>query len=171
MRENNLINQALAKLIMNDVDDFLISSEDVASVYEEHSLITALMILTNRKYSTIPVLNNKDQLVGLINLRVIVNEALKNQNFDLLVLNDIQVKDIELVKPIMINRNSSFEYILSQLVTDNFLCLVDDNQTFLGIVTRRNLLSRLNHLLHSKELTLTEQQIEKVKKTASLLAD
>lgn len=166
-----MINQALAKLIMNDVDDFLISSKDVASVYQEHSLITALMILTNRKYSTIPVLNNKDQLVGLINLRVIVNEALKNQNFDLLVLNDIQVKDIELVKPIMIHRNSSFEYILSQLVTDNFLCLVDENQTFLGIVTRRNLLSRLNHLLHSKDLTLTEQQIEKIKKTASQLAD
>ncbi|MGX7031000.1 cyclic-di-AMP-binding protein CbpB [Vagococcus zengguangii] len=155
-----MIISELQEILLEKKEHFLIESERVASVLDKHPLSHAFLILTKVKYSKIPVLNSQDELVGFIGLADIVNQmlAIDGVDFNLLegkIVADVMEKEVRSVSTI-----DDIELLLHLAVDHSFIPVRDEQNRFLGIVTRRELLKAVNHLLHTldDEYVLTSKE-------------
>lgn len=144
-----MIKQSISDKIAADIESIMIKADDVANVIAEHSLVNSLIVLSNEKYSLIPVLSSKSELVGLINMQCIIEACTTDESINLQLLEDKKVKDIQLIKAGVVSLDDSIEFVLFKLIDHNFVCVTDENNIFLGIVTRRNLLKQVCQFLHS----------------------
>ena len=55
--------------------------------------------------------------------------------------------------------NTDIEDVLNELVDHSFLCITNDEQEFVGIVTRKEVLKRVNYMVH--ELNRKYELVEK----------
>ena len=76
MREGiRLIHKRIQELLLEDRDKLFIDAEKVAILQEDHTLEHAMLVLTNVRYSLIPVLNKENKIVGLISLAMIYTKS------------------------------------------------------------------------------------------------
>ncbi|MGX7108179.1 cyclic-di-AMP-binding protein CbpB [Facklamia miroungae] len=145
-----MIDPKLSKKIVESLDEVLISADDVAYLYDFNSLIHGLLVLNQVDYSMIPVVNQHDQIVGLVSINMIVKEAISLEDIDFDNLNHKLIKHLDLRKPEFITMSEDLESILHKLVDNNFLCVVENHhdKKFLGIITRNMILKRINAFLH-----------------------
>ena len=61
-------------MLLEDRDKLFIDAEKVAILQEDHTLEHAMLVLTNVRYSLIPVLNKENKIVGLISLAMILHK-------------------------------------------------------------------------------------------------
>lgn len=145
-----MIDQTTVNEIIEQLSDLMIPADMVAHVADYHSLSHAMLILTSVKYSMIPVLSADSTLQGLINMSAIVQSMVQLDGINADSLDEKQVKDAMLEVPVKVTLEDSFETIFRHLVDHNFLCVVDESGLFIGMITRRNLLKRLNRYFHDK---------------------
>lgn len=140
----------IANQLCESIESVMIPADNVANVISTHTLENGLLVLSSVKYSMIPVLTPDSHLEGIISMARIIQAAMTNAQIDLSVLRDMKVRDIELGKPACVTLESSLEDVLRLLVDANFVCVVESkaNPYFLGIITRRTMLSRLIHFVH-----------------------
>lgn len=143
-----MINKEIEQVIMDDGHPLMIKSEDVATVRMENTLLHATMVLSTVGYSSIPVLDNDHKLRGVVTIPMII-EGIKDQvayNWDLLA--DKRIEDVVSTDFSCAKQGLGLEDILHQLINHNYVCIVDDEGVFLGIITRKSILKRINHLVH-----------------------
>ena len=126
---------------------------------EDHTLDHAMLVLTHVRYSLIPVVNRQNKLTGLISLAMILNQVATLEEIDLSRLHDFQVKEAMETEFPTITFNTDIEDVLNELVDRNFLCITNDEQEFVGIVTRKEVLKRVNYMVH--ELNRKYELVEK----------
>lgn len=144
-----MINPSVEREIVDNLSDLMIDSSKVAYVSDYHNLSHAMLILTAAKYSIIPVLNKESQLVGLLNLAVIVKAITELDGINPEKLEEMKVAEVMLDLPLQVTLEDSFEKVFHALVDQNFLGVTDRQGKFIGIITRRNLLKRLNQYFHN----------------------
>ena len=66
-------------------------------------------------------------------------------------LNEFTVADVMEVNVPVIGESWDLEEVLHLLVDASFLPVVDDNQRFKGIITRKEILKAVNHMAHELE--------------------
>lgn len=154
-----MIGNAVKTLLLKNEDSFLIPDEKVAHVMDTNPLNHALLVLTKVKYTRIPVLNREGEIVGLIGLSDIVNTMFDLTEIDPDNLTDLCVKDVMDTEVATITQPYDIEYVLHLLVNNPFIPVVDGNNRFAGIVTRKEILKSVNHLAHTleNEYTLVEK--------------
>ncbi|UJF14649.1 CBS domain-containing protein [Jeotgalibaca sp. MA1X17-3] len=159
-------NEIQTLLLEEKGSDFIISSENVANVNCNNNLYHALLVLSQVKYSTIPVLDNQSHIKGLISMPMIINaimgiDAIRFEEMEKLRVEEVMRKEV----PTILN-TSDLEDILRKLTNNNFLCVVDENEVFLGIITRKEILGRVNHLVHElhRQYNLTAKDFAGIKK-------
>ncbi|MDT2816016.1 CBS domain-containing protein [Vagococcus carniphilus] len=147
-----MIGNAVKSIFLENEENLLINGDNVATLTDTNNLEHALLVLTNIGYSKIPVLNKEQQLVGLISLSNVVSEMFDTESINPERLAEIKVSDVmdKNVKATMLPFN--IEKILNLLVDANFIPVIDENEKFLGIVTRKEILKSVNHLAHELEL-------------------
>ncbi|MGX6961458.1 cyclic-di-AMP-binding protein CbpB [Vagococcus xieshaowenii] len=155
-----MIISELKEILLEKKEHFLIESERVASVLDTHPLSHAFLILTKVKYAKIPVLNKHDELVGFIGLPDIVNNMLSNEGVDFNNLDGKIVSDVMDNNVRSISSIEDVEMLLHLAVDHSFIPVRDEQNRFLGIVTRRELFKAINHLLHTldDEYVLTSKE-------------
>ncbi|WP_314064118.1 cyclic-di-AMP-binding protein CbpB [uncultured Vagococcus sp.] len=155
-----MIGNAVKTLLLKNEDSFLIPDEKVAHVMDTNPLNHALLVLTKVKYTRIPVLNREGEFVGLIGLSDIVNAMFDLTEIDPDNLTDLCVRDVMDTEIDTITQPYDIEYILHLSVDSPFIPVVDSNNHFAGIVTRKEILKSVNHLVHTleNEYTLTEKE-------------
>ena len=126
---------------------------------EDHTLDHAMLVLTHVRYSLIPVVNRQNKLTGLISLAMILNKVATLEEIDLSQLHDFQVKEAMETEFPSITFETEIEDVLNELVDRNFLCITNDEKEFVGIVTRKEILKRVNYMVH--ELNKTYELVEK----------
>lgn len=136
---------------MENQENFLVSAENVATVLYSHPLEHALLVLSKVGYAKIPVLDFEDHLVGLISLANIIDKMMGLTGFDTSLLDGLTVADVMEVNVSSIHPNGELEDLLHLLVNGSFLPVVDEENIFQGIVTRKELLKSVNHLVHELE--------------------
>lgn len=146
-----LIGKKTEALLMENQDAFIIPAENVATVLYSNPLEHALLVLSKVGYSKIPVLDAQDHLVGLISLANIVNKMIELTGLDLKLMEDLTVADVMEVSVPTISDPNDLEEILHLLVDASFLPLVDGTGIFQGIITRKEILKSVNHLVHEVE--------------------
>ncbi|MGM0217088.1 cyclic-di-AMP-binding protein CbpB [Enterococcus sp. AZ126] len=146
-----MIGTAIKELLLEKQETFLIPAENVANVMCLNPLSHALLVLSQVKYSKIPVLDKGDRFVGLISLSDVVDKMFDITSVDFDKLQDFTVADVMEVNVPLIGEQWELEDILHLLVDAAFLPVVDDNQCFKGIITRKELLKAINHMAHELE--------------------
>lgn len=146
-----MIGKHVKELLTETEDTFLIEAENVATVLYTHPLEHALLVLTNVRYSKIPVLDSEDHLVGLLSLADIMRAISGLTGFDMSLLESLTVADVMEVNVTTIHQNEGLEVLLRRLVNEPFLPYVTAENVFLGIYTRKTILKSVNHMVHEIE--------------------
>ncbi|WP_342600487.1 cyclic-di-AMP-binding protein CbpB [Psychrobacillus sp. FSL H8-0483] len=135
------------------IEDYIISAEKVAHVQLGNNAEHALLVLTKTGYSSIPVLDVKYRLQGLISTQQITDEILGLEHIEYERLPDLKVDSIMKKDIPVIHFNEKFQKGLDLLVNNPYVCVVDDEQTFLGILTRRVILKQMKKYLYQSQET------------------
>ncbi|WP_146552331.1 cyclic-di-AMP-binding protein CbpB [Rummeliibacillus sp. SL167] len=130
------------------IADLIISSEKVAHVQLGNNAEHALLVLTKTGYSSIPVLDTQYCLHGLLSMRMITESILGLDHIEFEKLNDIKVDDIMDKKVATLNIHDKFQKALDLVINHAFLCVLDNEEKFVGIMTRRVILKQLKKYIY-----------------------
>jgi predicted transcriptional regulator len=134
------------------IKDVMIPSERVAHVQIGNNLEHALLVLTKSGYTAIPVLDPHYKLHGLISTPIILDSILGLERIEFELLEKKRVEEVMKNSIPCLRIDSSSRSALKLLVDQPFICIVDQEGYFEGIVTRRSVLERLNkHLYRSNK--------------------
>ncbi|WP_291453754.1 cyclic-di-AMP-binding protein CbpB [Abiotrophia sp. HMSC24B09] len=143
-----MIHPKIEALVASKMLDFMIPADNVANVIDQHTLSTGLLILTQSNYTMIPVLSAESKLMGVISMSMIIKAVMTVDAIEMERLDELKVRDVMLSQPVRVQSNCHLADVLNYLIDQNFVCVVDGDNRFLGIITRKNVMQRLTHLLH-----------------------
>ena len=143
-----MIGKYTEELLKENQENFIVPAENVATVLYNHPLEHALLVLSKVGYAKIPVLDSEDRLVGLISLANIVNKMMGLTGFEYQLLEGLTVADVMEVNVLKVKQTEELEDILHLLVDASFLPVVNEDNVFEGIMTRKEILKSVNHLVH-----------------------
>lgn len=133
---------------------FLRPKFQVSYIYEDESVRAGLEKMKHHGYTSIPVLDKENKYVGTISegdfLWYLVDENEENlHKISIKSVEDTKIKDI--LKPEKnpsVKITESVEELLTRAMMQNFVPVVDDLGTFIGIVTRKSI---IEYLVKKKE--------------------
>ncbi|MFY3793576.1 cyclic-di-AMP-binding protein CbpB [Ureibacillus sp. MALMAid1270] len=135
-------------LLDSPISEFIIPSEKVAHVQIGNSAEHALLVLTKTGYSSIPVLDVKYRLHGLLGIRMITESILGLERIEYDKLGSIKVDDVMDTDVVHLKNTDTFQRALDLVINHAFLCVVDEEGTFVGILTRRVILKQLKKYIY-----------------------
>ena len=136
------------ELLDMPIKDFIICSEKVAHVQSGNNAEHALLVLTRTGYSSIPVLDVKYRLKGLLSIKMITESILGLERIEYDRLANIKVDDVMEKEVIYLKITDTFKRALDLVINHAFLCVVDEEGTFMGIMTRRVILKQLKKYIY-----------------------
>ena len=120
---------------------FLTPKSEVAYIYEDYSVRQVLEKMEYHKYSAIPIITRSGKYVGTITEGDLL-WSLKNQfNLNLKDVEEISIMNVSRRKdnrPVAIDAN--IEDLISKSMTQNFVPVIDDQDIFIGIIKRREII-------------------------------
>ena len=139
------------ELLDMPIKDFIICSEKVAHVQSGNNAEHALLVLTRTGYSSIPVLDVKYRLKGLLSIKMITEAILGLERIEYDRLANIKVDEVMEKEVVYLQITDTFKRALDLVINHAFLCVVDEEGTFLGIMTRRVILKQLKKYIYLNE--------------------
>lgn len=146
-----MITTSTRALLDTPISDFIIPSEIVAHVQIGNSAEHALLVLTKTGYSSIPVLDTKFRLHGLLSTKRIMDNILGLERIEYERLSDIKVNDVMDPDIMYLKVSDTFQKALDLVINHAFLCVVDEDGMFVGILTRRVILKQLKKYIYQVE--------------------
>ena len=122
---------------------FLTPKSEVAYIYEDYTLRQTLEKMEYHKYSSIPILTRDGKYVGTItegDLLWTLKDNFQDKTLDFKVLEDMPISCIKRRKdnaPVSVEAN--IEDLISKARNQNFVPVIDDTETFIGMVKRRTI--------------------------------
>lgn len=120
---------------------FLTPKSEVAYIYDDESLRQALEKMEYHKYSAVPMLSRQGQYVGTMTEGDLL-WYIKNQlNLNLQEARKIPVTEVPRRSDnVPVSIDSRMEDLLDKAMQQNFVPVLDDKKSFIGIVTRKDIL-------------------------------
>lgn len=116
---------------------FLTPKNEVFYIYDNTSVDEAAEIMEKSGYSAVPVIDRNGMFAGTLTEGDLLYTIRKHN----IKCSDIIIKDImkrAASKPISVN--DKIEDLVLQSLDQNFIPVIDDNNIFIGIVTRKNII-------------------------------
>ncbi|WP_461242694.1 cyclic-di-AMP-binding protein CbpB [Secundilactobacillus muriivasis] len=154
-----MVDQPIKDLLLADHQTLIIPANIVANVMVNNDCYHAFLVLTKIGYSKIPVLDPEQHLCGLVSLSMITEKMLDVNHVAPENLRRLKVADVMETDFRSVEDPTDLDEILHLLVDNSFVPVVSDDQTFTGIITRRELLKRVNYLAHNFSTHFEVQQI------------
>nr|WP_207726310.1 CBS domain-containing protein [Blautia intestinalis] len=116
---------------------------DVAYIFEDETLRQTVEKMEHRKFSCIPILNKEGQYTGTI------SEGDLLWGIKLLNINSTDLKEMENISIMAIPRRATYkpvhadadmEDLLDRAINQNYVPVVDDKGSFIGIITRKEII-------------------------------
>ena len=120
---------------------FLTPKSEVAYIYEDYTMRQALEKMEYHRYSSIPIINKDGKYVGTITEGDLL-WGLKKLN----ILNLKEAEDIAITKIARradyrpVSADSNMEDLMEKAMDQNFVPVIDDQQNFIGIITRKDII-------------------------------
>ncbi len=124
---------------------FLLPKAQVAYLQEDYTIRQALEKMRIHGYTAIPVLDEKGHYIGTVSegdflWYIVADKYLKEdtnmKSMEQDLLRDVLKKD----KNPAVNITTSIEDLLARTLRQNFVPVVDDKGSFIGIVTRQDII-------------------------------
>jgi len=123
-----------------NIISFLKPVYDVTLVYDDQLLDDALAVMTKHRYTSIPVINREQHYIGTLTEGDILHFLIKNSEC-MNKLGDYMVSDVKRHRDYeSVRSDSLMPTLLSKASNENFVPVVDQNNKFIGIITRKTLL-------------------------------
>ena len=131
---------------------FLTPKSEVAYVEDNDSLRQVLEKMEYHGYTAVPLLSPDGRYIGTITEGDVLWK-LKKENFpDLREMENISVMQIARKRDNKaVHANVDMEGLLERVTRQNFVPVVDDERTFIGIVTRKDVILYLMKELRKKQ--------------------
>ena len=122
---------------------FLTPKSDVAYIFEDETLRQTVEKMEHRKFSCIPILNKEGKYTGTI------SEGDLLWGIKLLNISSTDLKEMENVSIMAIPRRPTYkpvhadadmEDLLDRAINQNYVPVVDDKGSFIGIITRKEII-------------------------------
>ncbi|MDD5833574.1 MAG: CBS domain-containing protein [Clostridiales bacterium] len=114
---------------------------DCAYLEDTDSLRQAIEKMEARRYSTIPLLSKNGNYIGTVTEGDLLWNIKNKYNLDLRKAEGIAITDIDRRKDYMpITIRSKMEDLIDLAMQQNFVPVCDDNGSFIGIVTRQDII-------------------------------
>ena len=146
-----MISMSSKYLLDLPISDFVISSEKVAHVQSGNNAEHALLVLTKTGYSSIPVLDIKYRLIGLLSTKMITEAILGLERIEYEKLEHIKVDEVMERNVAYMKNTDTFRKALDLVINHAFICVIDEDQTFVGILTRRVILKQLKKYMYLQD--------------------
>ncbi|MGT2755809.1 cyclic-di-AMP-binding protein CbpB [Streptococcus ovuberis] len=141
-----MIHPLFKEFLRSHEETFLTPAENLAVLIDTHNMDHAKLLLSHMTYSRVPVVTQEGKFVGTIGLTEIIRyqvehgltEEQLNRDICSIVKTDVRyVSDFY-----------SLTQVMSELIEQSFLPVVDKDGYFKGIITRKAILKAINSLLH-----------------------
>jgi len=126
------------------VDELMIPGEKVAHVQLNNPLEHALLVLVKSGYFAVPVLDTSYKLSGSISKTVILDQILGLERYEIEKLSALEVHEVMENNLVSVKKGTKFIDGLKAVIDNPFVCVVDDEGFFEGILTRRAILKQVN---------------------------
>ena len=146
-----MISMSSKHLLDLPISDFIISSEKVAHVQSGNNAEHALLVLTKTGYSSIPVLDIKYRLIGLLSTKMITESILGLERIEYEKLEHIKVDEVMETNVAYVKNTDTFRKALDLVINHAFICVIDEDGTFVGILTRRVILKQLKKYIYLQD--------------------
>lgn len=125
----------------NNILFFLTPKAMCAFVYDDYTIRQALEKMELAGYSALPILNKRGEYRGTLTEGDIL-WAMKNMCYmDMRQAESRKIMEIDRRKDnISVRVTTSMQDLVDRASTQNFVPVVDDKDTFIGIVTRRSII-------------------------------
>ena len=143
-----MIAKEFEDFLLQQEDTFLTPAENLAVLSDTHNADHAILLLSQMTYSRVPVVTDQKKFVGTISLTDILSYQMQHEIPD----EEFMTTDIvHMVKKddLTVGPDFTLTEVLHKLVDESFLPVVDQDNTFQGIITRKSILKAVNALLHS----------------------
>lgn len=119
----------------------LTPKNDVDYVTDDASLFKTLQTMQNRNYAAIPIINKNGKYVGTITAGDILGCIKENFDLSIKASADFPIKNVKRIRDNKaVSVSAKMTEIIDLAMTENFVPVVDDEENFIGIITRRELL-------------------------------
>ncbi|MEG0805325.1 MAG: CBS domain-containing protein [Lachnospiraceae bacterium] len=118
---------------------FLTPKSDVATIYVEDTLRQALEKLETHGYTAIPIISKTGKYIGTITEGDLLWYIKDHANLNLFDAEDVPLTKVSRRRdnaPVSINAN--MEDLWDKVMNQNFVPVIDDDNIFIGIVTRKD---------------------------------
>lgn len=144
-----MIGPAITQLMLENQETFVIPAENVANVMYSNPLTHGLLVLSQVKYSKIPVLGPEDRFIGLLSMADIMDKMFEIGANDITDLAQFTIADVVQLGVPVVKSDWELEDVLHLLVDEAFLPVVDEKNVFKGIITRKEILKAVNYTFHN----------------------
>ena len=123
---------------MNNILFFLTPKAMCAFLYDDYTVRQALEKMETAGYAALPILNRRGEYRGTLTEGDVL-WAMKNLcNMDLRVAESRRIMEISRRKDnVPVRVTTSMKNLVERSVAQNFVPVVDDKDTFIGLVTRK----------------------------------
>ena len=136
----------------NNILFFLTPKAMCQFLYDDFTVRQALEKMESSNYTALPILNRRGEYRGTLSEGDVL-WAMKNMcNLDLRMAESRRIMEISRRKDnIPVRVTTSMRDLVERAVAQNFVPVVDDKDTFIGLITRKAIVSYCVDLLFPKE--------------------
>lgn len=131
---------------------FLTPKRDIAYLYDDDTLRQAMEKMENRRFSCVPLITRSGKYMGTITEGDLLWGIKNRLNLDL--------KGAERVPVTIVSRRNDYqpvhvettmEDLVEKALNQNFVPVVDDQDNFIGIVTRKDIIRYLSQTVFERK--------------------
>jgi len=127
---------------MMNILAFMRSKEELVYLYEDMTLEEALAKMEKHRFTSVPMINREGYYVGTITEGDLLWDIKKHDDFCLSKASNRLLSSVKRNRDYQaINITANITELLTKAADENFVPVVNDNNLFLGIVTRKTLLN------------------------------
>ena len=122
---------------------FLLPKSRIAYLYDDFTFRQGLEKMRNRGYTAIPVITRDGRYVGTVSEGDFLWRLLDTDDPSMKKAEELRVRDIIGSKYPAVRITVTMDALLESAMNQNFFPVIDDLDNFIGIVTRRDIISYL----------------------------
>lgn len=127
---------------MKNILFFLKPKAELAYIYDYHTMRQALEIMEHHKYSCVPILNRSGKYIGSITEGDLLWDIKKRGLSSIRDAENISIMKVSRRLDYQcVSAESRMEDMIGRAMEQNFVPVVDDQENFIGIITRKDIIS------------------------------
>ena len=154
---------------MSNILFFLKPKSEIAYIKVEDTLRQAIQKMEFHKYAAIPMLNKEGKYIGTITEGDLLWGIKNKYNLSLKEAEYIPITEIDRkLDYVAVRADANMEDLMLRAMNQNFVPVIDDQENFIGIVTRKDIIGYCYDKLNEQRAKMEEMLLEIQKKSGKI---